>query len=71
MAMVRVHQALREGGYRSRLILQVHDELILECPREEAENVAVLLRECMENVISLSVPLVAQVKTGQSWYETK
>ena len=71
LAMVRVHEALLEGGWESRLILQVHDELILEAPAREAERVALLLRDCMENVISLSVPLLAEVKTGSSWYETK
>ena len=71
LAMVRVHQALRDGGYQSKLILQVHDELIIEAPEAEAESVAKLLKTCMENVITLSVPLVAEVKTGHSWYETK
>ena len=71
LAMVRVHDALRRDGRRARLILQVHDELIIEAPAEEAEAVARLLKECMENVIALSVPLVAEVKTGHSWYETK
>ena len=62
---------LRDGGYQSKLILQVHDELIIEAPEAEAESVAKLLKTCMENVITLSVPLVAEVKTGHSWYETK
>ena len=71
LAMVRVHDALEKGGFAARLILQVHDELIIEAPEAERERVSNLLRECMENVISLSVPLVAEVKTGKSWYETK
>ena len=71
LAMVRVHEALQKGGFAARLILQVHDELIIEAPEAEGERVARLLRECMENVISLSVPLVAEVKMGHSWYETK
>ena len=71
LAMVRVHEALEKGNYQSKLILQVHDELIIEAPENEAESVARLLKECMENVITLSVPLVAEVKTGKSWYETK
>ena len=69
--MVRVHDALRAQGLASRLILQVHDELIVEAPAEESEQVAVLLRDCMENVAELSVPLTVEVKTGSSWYETK
>lgn len=71
LAMVRVHEALKKGGYQSKLILQVHDELIIEAPEAEGAAVARLLQECMENVITLSVPLVAEVKTGHSWYETK
>ena len=71
LAMVRVHEALKKGGYQSKLILQVHDELIIESPEGEAEAAARLLKDCMENVCSLSVPLVAEVKTGHSWYETK
>ena len=71
LAMVRVHDALRAKGLASRLILQVHDELIVEAPAEESEQVAALLRDCMENVAELSVPLTVEVKTGSSWYETK
>lgn len=71
LAMVRVHDALCQGGFRARLILQVHDELLIEAPQDEAGRVAQLLRDCMEHVAALSVPLVAEVKTGSSWYETK
>ena len=71
LAMVRVHEALKKEGLKAKLILQVHDELIIEAPQAEAERVAALLRDCMENVYTLSVPLVAEVKTGNSWYETK
>ena len=58
-------------GLRSRLILQVHDELILECPPEEVERASALLRECMEGVITLKVPLEAEVHTGKNWAEAK
>ena len=71
LAMVRVHEALQKGGFKSKLILQVHDELIIEAPEDEAEAVSRLLKDRMENVYALSVPLVAEVKTGHSWYETK
>ena len=71
LAMVRVHGALKKEGLRARLILQVHDELLIEAPKEEEETVCRILRECMEQVFTLSVPLVADVKTGESWYETK
>ena len=71
LAMVRIDRALREAGLQSRLILQVHDELLLECPPEEAEQAAVLLREAMEGAITLSVPLVAEVHRGQNWAAAK
>ncbi len=70
-AMVRVHERLLTEGYASRLILQVHDELLIEAPREEALRVSAMLKECMEQVLPLRVPLVCDVKTGRSWYETK
>ena len=71
LAMVRVDRALREAGLKSRLILQVHDELLLECPPEEAEQAAELLREAMEGAIQLEVPLVAEVHQGRNWAEAK
>ena len=71
LAMVRVHDALKKEGLKARLILQVHDELIIEAPREEQDRVAAILQSCMEQVQQLQVPLVAEVKMGESWYETK
>ena len=71
LAMVRVDAALRKAGMQSRLILQVHDELLLECPLEEAEQAAVLLRDAMEGAIELQVPLVAEVHQGRNWAEAK
>ena len=71
MAMVRVDRALKEGGFRAKLVLQVHDELIVDTPREEADRVMMLMRDAMENVASFSVRLVAEAKCGESWYETK
>ena len=71
LAMVRVDEALRRENMRSRMILQVHDELLLECPPEEAEKASALLQEAMENVIELKVPLVAEVHQGGNWYEAK
>ena len=71
LAMVKVHDALNKQGLKARLILQVHDELIIETPAEESEQVAALLKNCMEQVQRLAVPLIAEVKTGKSWYETK
>ena len=71
LAMVRIDRALREAGMKSRLILQVHDELLLECPPEEADRAAELLREAMEGAARLSVPLVAEVHRGENWAQAK
>ena len=71
IAMVRVDRALKEGGYRAKLVLQIHDELIVDTPREEADRVKQLMQDAMEGVVSLSVRLVAEAKCGESWYETK
>ena len=71
LAMVRVHEALRREGLQSRLILQVHDELLLECPPEEATQAARILQEAMESVIELAVPLSAEVHQGSNWAEAK
>ena len=69
MAMRRVKEELEAGGFRARLILQVHDELVVECPEEEIEAVSALLQAAMENVVSLTVPLVAEVSTGKNWFD--
>ena len=71
LAMVRVDERLRREGLRGRLILQVHDELIVECPESEAETVAALLTEEMEHVATLSVPLTAEAHWGKNWLEAK
>lgn len=71
IAMLRVRDRLKAEGFEARLILQVHDELILEAPVHEAERAAALLREEMEHAAELRVPLVAEAKIGHSWYETK
>ncbi|MEG0900853.1 MAG: DNA polymerase I, partial [Clostridia bacterium] len=67
LAMVRVAERLRQGGYRAQLILQVHDELVVECPMDEADAVSAVLRDTMENVVKLRVPLVAEVSRGKDW----
>ena len=71
IAMVQVHKALKEGGYRSRLILQVHDELLIETHLEEKDAVAKILKEKMEQSAKLSVPLDVDVHEGNSWFEAK
>lgn len=67
LAMVQVARRLEEGGYRARLILQVHDELVVECPLAEADEVSALVQSTMEGVVSLKVPLLAEVSRGSDW----
>lgn len=69
IAMIKVYEALR--GMRSKLILQVHDELILDCPEDEADRAAALLKREMESAVTLKVPLVASVSTGRNWLDCK
>ena len=71
LAMIHVHQVLKERYPQANLLLQVHDELIIECPEEIAYDVAALISKEMEQVASLSVPLVAEAKWGKSWYDAK
>ena len=71
LAMVAVHKRLKAENLQARLVLQVHDELIVECPESEAETVAKLLEEEMEHVVALSVPLTAEAHWGKNWLEAK
>ena len=71
IAMVRVEERLRKEGLRARLVLQVHDELIVEAPQEESARVAALLQEEMENAVQLDVPLTADAAVGRTWYDAK
>ncbi len=71
LAMIHVFDALKDHYPEAKLILQVHDELIVECPEELAPQVATLVSSAMEKVASLSVPLTAEAKWGKSWYEAK
>ena len=69
LAMNRAEQALREKGFDAKLILQVHDELIVEAKEDIAEEAAKVLSEAMENVIELDVPLIAEARIGKTWAE--
>ena len=71
LAMIRVDAALRENYPEAKLILQVHDELIVECPETLAAEVAQLVSREMEQVAALNVPLTAEAKWGKSWYDAK
>ena len=71
LAMVAVWKRLKDEMPEARLVLQVHDELIVECPEEQAASVAKLLEDEMENVVKLSVPLTAEAHWGKNWLEAK
>ena len=69
IAMNRVNQVLKDGGFRSRLLLQIHDELLVETAEEEIAEVKEILQREMQNAAELFVPLVAEVEQGMNWYE--
>ena len=71
LAMIRVDQALRQTYSQAKLLLQVHDELIVECPEEIAPAVAAVVSREMEGIAALKVPLTAEAKIGKSWYDAK
>lgn len=71
LAMIRIHARLREQTLKSRMLLQVHDELVLEVPEAEADTVTQLVKQEMESVMALRVPLVADVGVGSNWLEAK
>ena len=69
LAMIGVAQRLREGGFKSRMVLQIHDELLFEALPEELESLQAMVKEVMENVIRLSVPLTVECSAGNNWLE--
>ena len=71
VAMVNVYRILKKRKFKSRLILQVHDELIIEANSDELDGIKNMLQEVMEDAITLNVPLKVDMKVGNSWYETK
>jgi DNA polymerase-1 len=71
IAMIKVHSELKRRNLKSRLILQVHDELIVETHKSELQEVKKLVEECMENAIKLSVPVIVEISSGDNWYNAK
>src|SRR6185436_10197746 len=67
IAMIRLAERLQAGGFRARPLLQVHDELLLEVPRDEVDRLVPLLRETMEGALPLNVPLTVDIKVGDDW----
>lgn len=71
VAMINLDKALTDAGLSTRMLLQVHDEIVLEVPRAELETVKAMVKETMESAIQLSVPLIADENEGETWYEAK
>ena len=71
LAMIRVFRRLEAEGLKAKLVLQVHDELIVEAPEAEADQAAAILGEEMEHAADLAVRLTAEVNRGRTWYEAK
>ena len=71
IAMARVARRMRDEGFCARMILQVHDELDFECPEDEVEALTALVREVMEGVVELRVPLIADASSGTTWADAK
>ena len=71
IAMINLDKALVDGRFKTKMLLQVHDEIILEVPKDELEAIEKLVKETMESAIELSVPLVVDESAGQTWYEAK
>lgn len=71
LAMIKVYNKLKDGGYKAKLIMQVHDELIIDCPEEELDAVKEILKNSMESVVKLDVNLEAEVGIGYNWLEAK
>ncbi len=69
IAMINIHKSLCEGDFKSKMILQVHDELVFDVPKNEVERLKILVKEKMENAIELTVPLEVEMNTGTNWLE--
>ena len=69
IAMIKVMNELKENNMKSKIVLQVHDEIMIEAPKEEANQVKEILKRNMENVITLKVPLVVDVTQATDWYD--
>ena len=71
IAMIRIDSALAQGSFKSKMLLQVHDELVFEVPPNELDEVQKVVKHEMENAAQLSVPLVVDLGTGANWLESK
>ena len=71
LAMINIFEEFNKRGLKAKIIIQVHDELLIDCPTEEIDEVCVIIKDKMENAYKLSVPLKVDIETGINWYEAK
>ena len=71
VAMINLDRALMEGGYQTKMLLQVHDEIVLDVPHDELDTIKKLVKTTMEDAIELKVPLLVDENSGKTWYEAK
>ena len=71
IAMIKVFKEIQNRGLKSKIVLQVHDEMMIEAPIDEKEEVKEIMKECMESAITLKVPLIAEISEADNWYDCK
>ena len=71
IAMIKVYKALKDEGLQAKIVLQVHDEMMIEAPENEVEKVKEILEQCMQSATTLKVPLIAEVSVADNWYDCK
>ena len=71
IAMIRVLKEIKSRKLKSKIVLQVHDEMMIEAPEDEKEEIRKIMKDCMENAIELKVPLIADISEAKNWYECK
>ena len=71
IAMIKVYQEIQKRGLQSKVILQVHDEMMIEAPESEKQEIKSILKQCMEEAVNLEVPLIAEISEAPNWYECK
>ena len=71
IAMIEIYKELKERNLKAKMIIQVHDELLIDCPKEEIEEVTNLIKDKMENAYKFSVPLKVDIQNGENWYDAK
>ena len=71
IAMINVYKELKNRNMKSKIVLQIHDELLIEADEKEKDEVKEILKTCMENAVTLNVPLIIEIEEGKSWYQAK